>query len=205
MSQKSNLAAPTQSPGSTARTDSEILVRVQSTPNPNALKFVVSVPVKNTGKATFTRPSEAVGIRLAEDLFMIEGVRQLHFFENVVTVTYALETDVDTLRLEVQSVLQSRLPVHDPAFQNEDERKKANRANLPIDIQKIEEILDRTVRMYLQGDGGDIEVIALNGSQLQVRYEGACGSCPSSTEGTLDAIQGILREEFDPNLEVVPV
>jgi Fe-S cluster biogenesis protein NfuA len=183
----------------------DIIVRIQPTPNPNALKFVVNVPVKSQGKATFARPSEAVGIRLAEDLFAISGVRQLHFFENVVTVTYADDADVDTLRLEVQAVLQSRLPVHDPAFLAEEERKKIDRSKLPPDIQKIEEILDNTVRMYLQGDGGDIEVIALNGKTLEVRYEGACGTCPSSTAATLDAIQGILQEQFDPEIQIVPV
>ncbi len=188
-----------------AEKPTEIVVRVQPTPNPNALKFVVNVPVKNEGKATFSRPSEAVGIRLAEDLFAISDVRQLHFFENVITVTYADGTDTDTLRLEVQAVLQSRLLVHDPAFLVEEERKKADRSMLPPEVQKIEEILDNTVRMYLQGDGGDIEVVALKGHQLEVRYQGACGTCPSSTSATLDAIQGILREQFDPELEVVPV
>lgn len=183
----------------------DILVRVQPTPNPNALKFVVNVPVKMSGKATFTRPSEALGVRLAEDLFKLEEVRQLHFFENVVTVTYADGADIDTLRLEVTAVLQSRLPLHDPNFLVEEERKKVDRSNLPPDIQQIEEILDNTVRMYLQGDGGDIEVVGLDKHQLQVRYQGACGTCPSSTSATLDAIQGILREQFDPELEVVPV
>lgn len=188
-----------------SQTTTDILVRVQPTPNPNALKFVVNVSVKNEGKATFTRPSEALGIRLAEDLFAIDGVRQLHFFENVVTVTYADEADVDTLRLEVQSVLQSRLPIHDPSFLVAEERKKADRSMLPPEIQKIEEILDNTVRMYLQGDGGDIEVIGLEGKVLQVRYQGACGTCPSSTSATLDAIQGILQEQFDPEVQIVPV
>lgn len=183
----------------------DIMVRVQPTPNPNALKFVVNVAVKNEGKATFTRPSEAVGVRLAEDLFGIDGVRQLHFFENVVTVTYADDIDVDTLRLEVTAVLQSRLPVHDPGFLVEEERKMIDRSKLPTEIQTIEGILDRTVRMYLQGDGGDIEVIGLKGKMLEVRYQGACGTCPSSTAATLDAIQGILQEQFDPELQVIPV
>jgi Fe-S cluster biogenesis protein NfuA len=191
----------TQASGSTV----DILVRVQPTPNPNALKFVVNVPVKTEGKATFTRPSEAFGIRLAEDLFMIEGVRQLHFFENVVTVTYADDADVDTLRLEVTAVLQSRLPIHDPGFLVEEEKKKIDRSQLPPDIQAIEEILDNTVRMYLQGDGGDIEIVSLKEKQLEVRYQGACGTCPSSTSATLDAIQGILREQFDPDIEIIPV
>jgi NFU1 iron-sulfur cluster scaffold homolog, mitochondrial len=184
---------------------SEIMVRIQPTPNPNALKFVVNAPVKTEGKATFTRPSEAVGVQLAEDLFAIEDVRQLHFFENVVTVTHSMEADVDTLQLEVTAVLQTRLPIHDPNFLVEEERKKVDRSGLPPDIQKIEEILDTTVRMYLQGDGGDTEIVSLKGHQLEVRYEGACGTCPSSTSATLEAIQGILREQFDPELEVIPV
>ena len=183
----------------------DIMVRVQPTPNPNALKFVVNVPVKSEGKATYSRPSEAMGIRLAEDLFMIDGVRQLHFFENVVTVTYADETEVDTMRLEVQAVLQRDLPVHDPNFMIEAEKKAVDRSKLPPDIQKIEEILDNTVRMFLQGDGGDIQVLKLEGKNLEVRYEGACGTCPSSTSATLDAIQGILQEQFDPEIQIIPV
>lgn len=190
-------------PITTPQTD--ILVRVQPTPNPNALKFVVNVPVKNEGKATFTRPSEAMGVRLAEDLFKVEGVRQLHFFENVVTVTHAEESDIELLRLEIQAVLQSRLPVHDASFLVEEEKKKVDRSTLPPEIQKIEEILDNTVRQFLQGDGGDIEVVALNGKTLEVRYQGACGTCPSSTAATLDAIQGILQEQFDPEIQIVPV
>jgi Fe-S cluster biogenesis protein NfuA len=183
----------------------DVMVRVQPTPNPNALKFVVNAPLKSEGKATFTRPSEAVGIRLAEDLFAIEGVRQLHFFENVVTVTYSFDADIETLELEVKAVLQTRLPIHDPNFLVEEERRKIDRSQLPPEIQKIEEILDNTVRMYLQGDGGDIEVVSLKDNKLEVRYQGACGTCPSSTAATLDAIHGILREQFDPNIEIIPI
>ncbi|MES2854968.1 MAG: NifU family protein [Bdellovibrionota bacterium] len=183
----------------------EIMIRIQPTPNPNALKFVVNVPVKMEGKATFTRPSEAVGVRLAEDLFKVEGVRQLHFFENVVTVTHSDESDVEILRLEIQSVLHSRLPIHDASFLVEEEKKKVDRSTLPPDIQKIEEILDSTVRMYLQGDGGDIEVVSLKDKQLEIRYQGACGTCPSSTSATLEAIQGILQEQFDPEIQIIPI
>lgn len=188
-----------------ASNNTDIMVRVLPTPNPNALKFVVNRDVKTSGKATFTRPSEATGLRLATDLFEIDGVRQLHFFENVVTVTYADDADMDTLRLEVIAVLQRDLPVHDAGFLMEDERKKADRSRLSPEVQKIEEILDNTVRQFLQGDGGDIEVVALAGHVLEVRYQGACGTCPSSISGTLDAIQGILREQFDPLLEIAIV
>ena len=183
----------------------DVRVRVMATPNPNALKFIVNKLVKAEGKATFSRPSEAMGVPLAEDQFMVDGVRQLHFFENVVTVTYAEDADVDTLRIEVIAHLQRRMVLHDPSFVMPDEKKKLDRSGLSPEIQKIEEILDRTVRMHLQGDGGDIEILNLDGHVLEVRYLGACGTCPSSLTGTLEAIQGILRDEFDPDIRIVTV
>lgn len=185
----------------------EILVRVQPTPNPNAIKFVLNVPVKNDGKATFSRPSEAVGVRIAEDIFMVDGVKQLHFFENVISVTYDEFCDPDTLQLEVKAILQTRMPLHDPSFLIESEKKKIDRSGLPPDIQKMETILDETVRQYLQGDGGDIEVLEYDGKNHRaiVRYQGSCGTCPSSVGATLNAIQGVLREQFDPEVEVIPV
>ena len=182
--------------------DNEILVRVLPTPNPNAIKFVVNRQLKNVGKATFTRPSEAYGVMLAEEIFHIDGVRQLHFFENVVTVTHAEDIDPEKLKAEVSAVIQSRIVVHDPDFLTEEENKKVDRSALPPEIQQIEEILDRTVRTYLQGDGGDIEVMAYHNHILDLKYQGACGTCPSSSAGTLEAIHGILQEQFDPLIEI---
>ena len=40
---------------------------------------------------------------------------------------------------------------------------------------------------------------------LKIRYQGACGSCPSSLSGTLMAIEGMLKAEVDPEMEVVAV
>lgn len=183
----------------------EILIRVLPTPNPNALKFVVNRPIKSQGSATFARPSEALGVRLAEELFRIDGVRQLYFFENVITVTHSEEVDVDTMRLEIQAVLQTRMAIHDPTFLTEAERKRAEKPQLEGDLKEIDEILDETVRTFLQGDGGDIEVISYKDHVLEVRYQGACGTCPSSLSGTLDAIQGILAQQFDPEIKIVTV
>ena len=71
---------------------------------------------------------------------------------------------------------------------------------------QIEEILDRTIRPGLQADGGDIDVVSFADNELRILYQGACGGCPSSMMGTLDAIQGILREELQNfNLVVQPV
>lgn len=182
----------------------EVLIRVQATPNPNAWKFVLDKPVLNEGKATYVEPKDAENNLLARSLFEVAGVRQVHFFQNVITITHNFDADVDDLHKAVCSVIQTRFPMHNPNQTRHDE-KKAARASLPPDVQKIEEILDRTIRPGLQGDGGDIAILKYEDKKLYVHYEGACGTCPSATSGTLMAIEGILRDEFDATLEVIPL
>lgn len=182
----------------------ETLVNVQGTPNPNAWKYILNKPVLNEGKATYSTPEEAAHNTLAKSLFEIQGVRQVHFFQNVITLTFYFDADAESLHSSVISVIQTRMAVHNPNQTVQDEKKKS-RENLSPELQKIEEILDRTVRPGLQGDGGDITILKYEDNKLQVYYEGACGTCPSSTTGTLMAIESILRDEFDPQIEVLPV
>jgi Fe-S cluster biogenesis protein NfuA len=182
----------------------KVQIRIQPTPNPNAWKFVLDLPVLNEGKATFNNNDEAFGNRLALDLLGIDGVKQVHFFQNVITITGRLDCDSVEVQRMVEAVILTRMPVHNPNWGVQDS-KLAKRQELSPDLQKIEEILDRTIRPGLQGDGGDIEVIKYEDKKLFIHYEGACGTCPSATSGTLMAIEGILRDEFEPAIEVIPL
>ncbi len=182
----------------------ETLVKVQPTPNPTAWKYVLNKPVLNDGKATYSNIEEAKHNIMASSLFDIPGVRQVHFFQNVITVTFFFDVDAENLHSDVISVIQTRIAVHNPNQTVLDEKKKS-REGLSPELQKIEEILDRTVRPGLQGDGGDIAIVKYEENKVYVFYEGACGTCPSSTTGTLMAIEGILRDEFHPEVEVVPI
>lgn len=181
-----------------------VLIRTQATPNPNAWKFILDKPVLMEGKATYSNLEEAQHNLLARGLFEVEGVRQVHFFQNAITITHAFDADSDEVQKNICAVIQTRMPAHNPNQTIRDEKKLA-REGLPEDVRQIEEILDRTIRPGLQGDGGDIEVIKYENEQLYVRYEGACGTCPSSTSGTLMAIEGILREELQRPIEVIPM
>jgi Fe-S cluster biogenesis protein NfuA len=72
-------------------------------------------------------------------------------------------------------------------------------------LREIEALLDERIRPYLAGDGGWLEILELANNQLSIRYEGACGSCPSSLTGTLMAIENMIREEIDPAISVVAI
>ncbi|MCC6759324.1 MAG: NifU family protein, partial [Candidatus Omnitrophica bacterium] len=81
-------------------------------------------------------------------------------------------------------------------------KKKAAPAPTDPELIKIDAIINKNVRPYLQMDGGDLQLIALNGNVLIINYQGACGSCPSSTMGTLKAIENLLRDEYNPEITV---
>lgn len=186
----------------------DLLVRMQYTPNPMALKFVSNGSFKAEGKATFHSVAEAEGLPMIRDLFSVEGVKQVYVFQNTMTITHDGSLDEDQLCEQVTSVIQSRFDVHNPHFgAAEDsphlqmERPKREDPRL----EQMEEILDRTIRPGLQADGGDVELIKLEDNDLYIFYQGACGGCPSALMGTLDAIQNILRYETqNESLMVIP-
>ncbi|MBP9674024.1 MAG: NifU family protein [Bacteriovoracaceae bacterium] len=176
-------------------------IYVEPTPNPNAFKFILNRIVKTTGKAGYKTPSECGENLLAAALFTIRGVDQVHFFENVITISKFSYEEWDAIEPQVRSCLEEKIQTHNPDFKElnpELERREA----LSPDLQKIEEILDHTIRPGLQGDGGDLVCLSYDKNILMVKYQGACGTCPSSSAGTLEAIKGILRDQFNPEIEV---
>ena len=72
-------------------------------------------------------------------------------------------------------------------------------------IAEINAILDDKIRPYLAGDGGWVDILSFEDNILKIRYQGACGSCPSSLTGTLMAIENMIKEEIDPEIEVIAV
>lgn len=70
---------------------------------------------------------------------------------------------------------------------------------------KVEAILDGKVREFLARDGGGMDVVGIEEDKVMVAYHGACGSCSSSTAGTLRFIQSVLTVSLNHEIEVVPV
>ena len=62
---------------------------------------------------------------------------------------------------------------------------------------KLEEI-----RGMLQADGGDLEVVVIEGTKVQLRLQGACGGCPHATMTIKSGIERILREQVDTGIVV---
>ena len=186
----------------------DILIRAMRTPNPLAIKLIVNFPLKTEGKASFTKQEGLSHTPpLFSNLFNIPGVHQVHVFENQITLSHEGTIDFEEIEKQAVQTIKNFGADHNADFSvPEEEKKKKDRSQLSEMHRKAEEILDRTIRPGLQADGGDLEIVSFKNNKVEIAYEGACGGCPSSYMGTLDAIENILRYELqNENIEVYPV
>lgn len=67
--------------------------------------------------------------------------------------------------------------------------------------EKVESALNE-IRPMLQADGGDVELVEVDGHVVKVRLQGACAGCPMSQMTLKNGIERILKEKI-PEVESV--
>ena len=75
---------------------------------------------------------------------------------------------------------------------------------MTLTSENVEKVLDE-LRPFLMADGGNVEVVEIDGPVVKVRLQGACGSCPSSTMTLKMVIERKLRETIPEVSEVIQV
>jgi Fe-S cluster biogenesis protein NfuA len=180
---------------------------IEETPNPNAVKFILKEPVTNGTARQFDSAEKAEADTLAKALFEVGDVVSVFYMDRMVTVEKRDEGDWDDLlpRLAIPIRAAEAVAQNGAAAAAAVGGSLAALVNDDPRLTRINEILDEKVRPALAGDGGWLEVLSLEDHTLSIRYQGACGSCPSSLSGTLMAIEGMLKQEIDPEIEVVAV
>ena len=189
------------------------IVRVQPTPNPDAFQFILNGKVIGDGTKTFDSPEDAVNDILAKALFEIFGVQSIYLKENFVTITKSNTVGWHTLMEKTGHILEEHLSFYEKGDELEHAEdihpileafEKEDFFNYDCDRQTevVNALLDVSIRPALANDGGGINILAIEGKQIKIHYQGACGSCPSSTTGTLQYIEQFLQEAIHPELEV---
>jgi Fe-S cluster biogenesis protein NfuA len=180
---------------------------IEETPNPNAVKFILREPVSNGVARQYGSADQAEDDPLAKSLFDVGQVVSVFYMDRMITVEKEEEGDWDELLPALAVPIRAAEAVTSSAAAAAAAVGGPIAAVVSDDprLLKINEILDERVRPALMGDGGYLEVLGLTDHTLSIRYQGACGSCPSSLTGTLMAIEGMLKQEVDPELEVVAV
>lgn len=183
---------------------------IEETPNPNAVKFILREAVSNGTVHQYNSAQQAQEDPLAKALFDVGHVVSVFYMDRMITVEKDDEGDWDDLLPALAVPIRAAQAVSGGAGAAAAAGAAVGGAIAAVTsddprLLKINDILDERVRPALMGDGGYLEVLSLKDHTLSIRYQGACGSCPSSLTGTLMAIEGMLKQEVDPDLEVVAV
>ena len=133
----------------------------------------------------------------------IRDVVKLNGLKTVEQVTHYTKAGggCSTCHPEIQEILRE--------MAEEEEREKnalaAQSGRKLTNLQKIkliEETMDREIRPSLKQDGGDIDLVDVEGDKVLVGFRGTCTSCPSSDFTLKGFVQEKLREFVSPEIEV---
>jgi Fe-S cluster biogenesis protein NfuA len=184
---------------------------IQETPNPNAVKFILKEPVSHGTSHSFKSPETGVDDALAKSIFDVGEVVSVFYMDKMITVEKTDEAEWDEILPELAVPIRAAEPVKVSGSNGDRAAAQAVGGSIAAaasddpKLMQINDLLDDRIRPYLAGDGGWLEIVELTDETLKIRYEGACGSCPSSLTGTLMAIENMIREEIDPDLSVIAV
>lgn len=180
-----------------------VTVYGETTPNPAALKFVVSrMLTKNA--IEFKSIDDTAASPLAKALFEFPYVKEVFIDENYISVTKYEVTDWNEITLELRSfikqfienggtVLDESLIIVDS---KQEKQQIKNFDNLDTTSQQIINILEEYVKPAVAADGGNILFDSYDEKEKRVKVilQGACNGCPSSTFTLKNGIENMLKD-----------
>ncbi len=184
-------------------TKQPVTVYGETTPNPSALKFVVSrMLTKNA--IEFKNIDETSASPLAKELFKFPFVKEVFIDENYVSVIKYDVTDWSEITLELRTfikqfienggtVLDETMIIPDS---KQEKQQIKNFDHLDTTSQQIINILEEYVKPAVQADGGNILFDSYDASEKRVKVvlQGACSGCPSSTFTLKSGIENMLKD-----------
>ena len=180
-------------------------IRLEFTPNPNALKYVLDEhTLLPRGTASFTIRELAESSPLARRLMAIPGVASCMIGSNFVSVTKSDDGDWEVLDLKTRDALKEHVLSGDPAVNPLSLDQAALPKGEETEItKKIREVLDRDIRPAVAMDGGDIVFDRFDAGIVYLYMQGSCAGCPSSTATLKMGIETRLKQAVPEVQEVV--
>lgn len=185
-----------------------ITVYGETTPNPAALKFVVSRMLTKT-PVEFKNIDEAKASPLAQELFKFPFVKEIFMDENYISVTKYEINNWDEITLELRTFIKQYIEnggtVLDESLivakAEQEKTKNQEFDNLDVTSQQIINILEEYVKPAVQADGGNIAFESYDEATktAKVILQGACSGCPSSTFTLKSGIENMLKSMLNDN------
>ncbi len=177
---------------------SPVTVYAESTPNPNAMKFVVNKRIVSD-IYEFKSLEDSYESPLAKSLFGFEFVKEVFFDFNFVSIIqkpgFKWEENVMDVREFIRSFIQDNNTI---VFEENIKKASKVKTDTPIDdvSKEIIKIIDENIKPAVASDGGNIlfESYETETKKVNVILQGACSGCPSSTITLKSGIETMLKD-----------
>ena len=177
---------------------SPVSVYAESTPNPNAMKFVVNKKIVDD-IFEFKSIEETLESPLAKSLFSFPLVKEVFFDFNFVSIIKKIEFNWEENVMEIREFIRSFIQDGNTiVFEENIKKVKAKKNNIKIDdvSKEIIKIIDENIKPAVASDGGNIlfESYDSETKKVNVILQGACSGCPSSTITLKSGIETMLKD-----------
>ena len=177
---------------------SPVSVYAESTPNPNAMKFVVNKKIVDD-IFEFKSIEETLESPLAKSLFSFPLVKEVFFDFNFVSIIKKIEFNWEENVMEIREFIRSFIQDGNTiVFEEKIKKVKAKKNNIKIDnvSKEIIKIIEENIKPAVASDGGNIlfESYDSETKKVNVILQGACSGCPSSTITLKSGIETMLKD-----------
>ena len=180
----------------------KIKIHTEGTPNPNALKFVLSKVILESGTANFPDKQSSSNSPLAQKLFENASVKEVFFGRDFITISKTPDSLWDAIYDSLLKIINNYFESGEPILL----KSEKNSAGSSNEIeQKIHEILDNQIRPAVASDGGDIIFDSYEDGILKLHLQGSCSHCPSSIMTLKVGIESMLKKAIPEIKEVISV
>ena len=180
-----------------------MFVQTETTPNPNALKFIPGKAVSNNGSFEFTKKEESNN-ELVRNLLSINGVTGIFLGSDFLSVNKEENKNWEDIKHIVISLINEHY-LEGKEFILDKNYTEEGKPDLAEIEQKIIKILDTKIRPAVAKDGGDIKFKEYKDGVVKVELQGSCSGCPSSTMTLKQGVQNLLCHYLPEVKEVIAI
>ena len=189
---------------------SPVSIYAESTPNPNAMKFVANKKIVDD-IYEFKSIDETEDSPLAKSLFGFDFIKEVFFDFNFVSLIQKPGNNWNENVMDVREFIRSFIQDGNTiVFEDRIKNKIKTKSNIEFDdiSKEIIKIIDENIKPAVASDGGNImfESYDTNTQKVNVILQGACSGCPSSTVTLKSGIETMLKDMLPGKIsEVVAV
>ena len=170
------------------------MIQIESTPNPNSLKFLSENVISAIGTEEFQKEkSKDLSNPFIKELLEFKGVELVLLSKNFLSVKKTDEVSWNELKPMIISHINHYFENNNEPILIDKKEKSETNNHKDETVKKIIDVLDTKIRPAVARDGGDIKFKSFNDGVVKVELQGSCSGCPSSLMTLKQGVQNLLK------------